>query len=104
MTEYMVVTQTVMAAVMLIIAVLVYTGRITRELRDELRTGIQSQREEMLAGFQSQREEKRSDGESMSAEITSLHNEMRSQIATQHKEMLAGFQSPTRGDALCLLR
>ena len=93
MTEYMVVTQTVMAAGMLILAVLVYRGGLPGSCATSCAQGFNPNARKMLAGFQSQREEKRSDRESMSAEITSLRNEMKSQIATQHQEMLAGFQS-----------
>ena len=76
MTEYLVVTQTIMAAGMLFLAVLVYTGRFTRELRDEMRTGIKTQREEM-----------RSDRLALSGEITSLRDEMKSEMSSLHEEM-----------------
>ena len=86
MTEYMVVTQTISAAGVLILAVLTYRGRARKDLREEMQRGFQSQRDEMLSGFQSLREE-------MQRGFQSQREEMLSGFQSQREEMLSGFAS-----------
>ena len=94
MTEFMVVTQVICAAGVLLLGIVTSTGRITKSLREEMDKKvnslhvemradrevifgeIKSLREEMHAGFSTLREEMRTDRMAVFGEIKSLREEM----------------------------
>ena len=83
MAEFMVVTQAICAAGVLLFGIVTLTGRITKSLREEIDTKVNSLREEMRADrevifgeFKSLREETRADRETVLGEIKSLREEM----------------------------
>lgn len=83
MTEFMVVTQVICAAGVLLLGIVTLTGRITKSLREEMRADRETIREEMrqdrenvFGEIKSLREEMRADREVIFGEIKSLRREM----------------------------
>ena len=79
----MVVTQVISAAGVLLLGIVTLTGRITKSLREEMRTDRDTVREEMrqdrenvFGEIKSLREEMRADREVIFGEIKSLREEM----------------------------
>lgn len=83
MAEFMVVTQVICAAGVLLLGIVTLTGRITKSLREEIDTKFNCLRDEMRAGrenvfgeIKSLREEMRADREVIFGEFRSLREEM----------------------------
>lgn len=87
MAEFMVVTQAICAAGVLLLGIVTLTGRITKSLREEIDTKVSTLREEMRAdrevlreemrsGFSTLREEMRADRMAVFGEIKSLREEI----------------------------
>lgn len=74
----MVVTQVICAAGVLLLGIVTLTGRITKSLREEIDTKVNSLREEM-----------RADREVIFGEIKSLREEMHAGFSTLREEMRA---------------
>lgn len=72
MTEFMVVTQVICAAGVLLLGIVTLTGRITKSLREEMRTD----REVIFGEIKSLREEMHADRMAVFGEIKSLREEM----------------------------
>ena len=84
MTEFMVVTQVICAAGVLLLGIVTLTGRTTKSLREEMRADRETIREEMrqdrkniFGEIKSLREEMRADRMAVFGEIKSLREEMR---------------------------
>lgn len=73
MTEFMVVTQVICAAGVLLLGIVTLTGRTTKSLREEMR----ADRMAVFGEIKSLREEMRADREVIFGEIKSLREEMR---------------------------
>lgn len=78
MTEFMVVTQVICAAGVLLLGIVTLTGRITKSLREEMDKKGNSLREEI-----------RADQEVIFGEIKSLREEMQAGFSTLREEMRA---------------
>ena len=89
MTEFMVVTQVICAAGVLLLGIVTLTGRITKSLREEIDKKVNSLREEMRADREINREEMRQDRENVFGEIKSLREEMRAGFNSVREEMRA---------------
>lgn len=89
MAEFMVVTQAICAAGVLLLGIVTLTGRITKSLREEIDTKVNSLREEMRADRETAREEMRQDRENVLGEIKSLREEMHAGFSTLREEMRA---------------